>query len=146
MYPADLAQTAPDAQPDLSALYYPDGTEQQVLKLYNEGAAPLEIAGLLADVDDIEVRVDTLTVPPGESASIRVRWSGVGDVSGELCIATNDPDQPIQTLDILTSNDDSSVLIGEPALDFGSGGRRRRHLHLVEQLGHPVLIIYFAVW
>ena len=63
VYQADLARTTPDAQPDLSALYYPDGTEQRVLTLHNEGAAPLEIAGLLADVEDIEVRVDTLTVP-----------------------------------------------------------------------------------
>ena len=146
VYQADLAQTAPDAQPDLSALYYPDGTEQQVLTLHNEGAAPLEIAGLLADVEDIEVRVDTLTVPPGESASIRVRWSGTGDVSGELCIATNDPDQPVQTLDILTSNDDSSVLIGEPAPDFALVGVDGETYTLSEQLGHPVLIIYFAVW
>ena len=69
-------------------------------------------------MEDIEVGGPHRTA--GE-VSIRVRWSGTGDVSGELCIATNDPDQPVQTLD-MTSNDDSSVLIGEPAPDFALVG------------------------
>ena len=65
-------------------------------------------------------------------------------MSGELCIATNDPDQPVH-LDILTSNDDSSVLIGEPAPDFALVGVDGETYTLSEQ-GHPVLLIYFAVW
>jgi len=146
VYQADRDERAPDAQPDLSALYYPDGTEEQRLKLHNEGSASLEIVGLSADVEDIEIRLDTLTVPPGESASIQVRWMGSGDVSGALCIATNDPDEPVQTLQILTSNDDSSVLIGEPAPDFALVGVDGATYTLSEQRGKPVVLIYFDAW
>ena len=146
VYQADRDERAPDAQPDLSALYYPDGTEEQRLKLHNEGSASLEIVGLSADVEDIEIRLDTLTVPPGESASIQVRWMGSGDVSGALCIATNDPDEPVQTLQILTSNDDSSVLIGEPAPDFALVGVDGATYTLSEQRGRPVVLIYFDAW
>ncbi len=146
LYEANLDQTAPDAQPDLSALYYPEGTEEQVVKLYNLGAAPLNIAGLSTDVEGAQIQVDALVVSPGESARIRVQWLGSGSLSGELCIATDDPDAPIQVLQILTSNNDSSVLIGEPAPDFALIGVDGQTHTLSEQLGQPVLLIYFAVW
>ena len=113
VYEADVDLVAPDARADLSALYFPERTTEQVLRLHNAGADILQIEGLSADVPDMDIRVDTLTVQPGESAKVRVRWSGAGDLSGSLCIATNDPDEPVQYLDILTSNDDSSVLINQ---------------------------------
>jgi hypothetical protein len=146
LFTADSAMSAPDAQPDLSALYFPEGTTEQILSLKNAGAAVLNIEGLTADLDDIEIRVDSLTVEPGEAAQIRVRWLGEGDLEGELCIATNDPDQTIQRVQILTSNDDSSVLIGELAPDFSLNGVDGDFYTLSEQLGNPVLLVYFATW
>jgi hypothetical protein len=146
LFIADASLQAPDAQPDLSALYFPEGTTEQIIQLSNTGAAPLEIVGLLADIEDIAVAIDRLEVPPGESAQIRVRWLGDGDVAGSLCMATNDPDEPTQTLKILTSNDDSSVLIGEPAPDFSLPGIDGSYYTLSEQVGKPVVLVYFATW
>ena len=146
VYEADVSIVAPDVRPDLSALYFPERTTQQMLRLHNAGADPLQIEGLSTDVPDMDIQVDTLTVQPGESATVRLRWSGAGDLSGSLCIATNDPDEPVQYLDILTSNDDSSVLIGEPAPDFVLPGLDGQNYTLSEQLGQPVLLIYFAAW
>ena len=142
----DREEPAPDARPDLSALYFPEGTTEQILKLKNSGAAVLGITGLSSDLGDIELRVDTLSIEPGESAQIRVRWLGEGDLEGELCIATNDPDESIQSLQILTSNNDSSVLIGELAPDFALYGVDGEIYTLSEQLGSPVLLVYFATW
>jgi hypothetical protein len=146
IFTADPSITAPDAQPDLSALYFPEGTTEQLLNLNNNGGAPLEIVGLLADLPDIEVRVDRLTVPPGEAAQIRVRWLGSGDLAGNLCIATNDPDGPALNLEILTSNDDSSVLIGELAPDFSLPSVDGQYYTLSEHLGQPIVLVYFATW
>jgi hypothetical protein len=146
LFTADPSISAPDAQIDLSALYFPEGTTEQVLSLKNSGAATLTIGGLNTDLADIEIRVDGLTVQPGGSAQIRVRWLGEGDLEGELCMATNDPDQTIQRVQILTSNDDSSVLIGELAPDFSLYGVDGDFYTLSEQLGHPVLLVYFATW
>ena len=61
-------------------------------------------------------------------------------------MATNDPDEPTQTLEILTSNDDSSVLIGEPAPDFSLPGIDGVYYTLSEQVGKPVVLVYFATW
>ena len=146
VYSADTSIKAPDARPDLSALYFPERTTEQVVHLQNAGSDGLQVAALSTDVPDMEIRIDSLWVEPGEAAQIRVRWSGTGDLSGSLCIATNDPDEPIQELQILTSNDDSSVLIGEPAPDFVLPGLDGQNYTLSEQLGQPVLLIYFAAW
>jgi hypothetical protein len=146
LFTADPSMSAPDAQPDLSALYFPDGTAEQILSLKNSGAAALNIEGVTSDLDAIEIHVDSLTVEPGDTAQIRVRWLGEGDVEGDLCIATNDPDQTIQRIQILTSNDDSSVLIGELAPDFSLYGVDGDFYTLSEQLGSPVLLVYFATW
>jgi hypothetical protein len=145
-FEADPTVLAPDAQTDLSALYFPEGTTEQILTLRNGGSTTLDIAGLSRDIEDIDVTVDRLEVAPGESAEIRVRWEGQGDLSGSLCVATNDPDDPIQYLEILTSNDDSSVLIGEPAPDFVLPDTEGVYRTLSEQRGHPVVLVYFATW
>ena len=146
VYEADANIVAPDARADLSALYFPERTTEQMLHLHNAGSDILQIEGLSTDVPDVNIRTDTLTIAPGDFARIRIRWLGSGDLSGSLCIATNDPDEPVQYLDILTSNDDSSVLIGEPAPDFVLPGLDGVTYTLSEQLGHPVLLIYFAAW
>jgi len=146
LFAVDPSVAAPDAQVDLSALYFPEGTTEQTLRVQNSGAATLSIEGLSADLADIELHVDQLTVAPGEAAQVRVRWLGSGDLEGEVCVATNDPDQTIQRIQILTSNDDSSVLIGEPAPDFSLYGVNGEYYTLSEQLGHPVLLVYFATW
>jgi len=143
---ADPAVQAPDTHLDLSALYFPEGTTEQILTLTNTGSAAMTIAGLQADIEYIEVRVDRLVVEVGGKAQIQVQWLGQGDLSGSLCIATDDPDDPIQTLDILTSNDDSSVLIGEPAPDFALPDLDGVYRALSEQIGHPVVLVYFATW
>ena len=145
-YLAEPAIVAPDARPDLSALYFPERTTEQLLHLRNDGSDTLEIVGLSTAVPDMIIRTDTLRVEPGESAKVRVQWSGTGDLEGSLCIATNDPDEPLLYLQILTSNDDSSVLSGEPAPDFVLPGLDGQMYTLSEQLGQPVLLIYFAAW
>ena len=80
----------------------------------------------------------------GESA--RFEFGGRSRRSFRTSVYHTCPDEPIQYLDILTSNDDSSVLIGEPAPDFVLPGLDGQNYTLSEQLGQPVLLIYFAAW
>lgn len=146
VYEADTGIVAPDARPDLSALYFPERTTEQVLRVHNAGADTLEITGLRTEVPGVDIRIDEPIVEPGSSAKIRVQWSGSADLSGRLCIASNDPDEPVQYLDILTRNNDSSVLIGESAPDFVLPGLDGQNYTLSAQRGQPVLLIYFAAW
>ena len=71
---------------------------------------------------------------------------GEDTVDAELCIGTNDPDETTLIVPIGSTSSGSSVLIGEPAPDFNLNDLEGKPYVLSEQLGHPIVLCYFATW
>jgi hypothetical protein len=108
--------------------------------LTNRGGADLSLLGASADDDDAIIEVSGALLPPGESAVLRV--SGL-TTDTQLCLASNDPDGPTRPVVMRAA---AAPPAGVAAPDFALvdlDGTTRR---LSEQLGNPVLLVYFATW
>ena len=68
------------------------------------------------------------------------------DLESTLCIASNDPDEPVQQVTLASSSSGSSVLIGEMAPNFNLPDLDGNYLELARQIGKPVVLSYFATW
>lgn len=104
----------------------------------NRGGGTLHLLG--ATLPTGEVEVDALAIEPGETTELRVRGAGLGT----LCLATDDPDHPTYELELAEAPGDERV--GTPAPDFSLPGLDGATYRLSEQLGHPVVLAYFATW
>lgn len=163
VYEVDPALAAPAATLAPKGLYFYDGASEKPFSLSNRGSAPLEIAGAEAGDPRVSIAFDRLVVEPGEIAQGLVTVEGGDeDLDTTFCVATNDPDRPVLTMDVaLTSpytdvrygnfvggggSVASSVTLGEPAPDFVlpdlDGGLHR----LSDHLGTPVVLIFFSTW
>ena len=147
LFQIDPSTAAPHADPSNDELYFTAGAQTASLTLWNRGAADLEIVGMEVPDERVAVEVDRLTVPPGQGAELLVTFQDDGvPLDTSLCVATNDPDEPLQTITLATSSEGSSVLVGEPAPDFILPDLQGTYHRLSEQQGHPVVLCYFATW
>jgi hypothetical protein len=147
LFEIDTSVSAPHADPSSTELYFVSGATTTDLSLWNRGGADLEIVGVDASDSRLAVEVDRFTVAPGEAAQVQVSFQDDGQpLNQSLCIATNDPDQPLQTIHVATNSEGSSVLVGEPAPDFILPDLEGNYHRLSEELGHPVVLCYFATW
>ena len=139
---------APEANTSRSDVYFTGGSLMQQLTLKNRGGSELTIAGMAIDDSRFTVQVDRLSVSPGDKATIQIFFEDDGQpVNTSLCIATNDPDTPVEQVGVAsTSSSGSSVLIGEPAPNFNLPGLDGQYYELNRQLGSPVVLSYFATW
>ncbi len=119
-----------------SELRLRDGVATTIIT--NQGGAQLHLLGATADGGTVEAT--TLTLAPGESANLRV--SGL-DAESSLCVATDDPDDPVQSFPIRSS---APPPAGLQAPDFTLTDLDGASYRLSEQLGKPVLLVYFATW
>ncbi len=133
----DAAVAAPALDVPTLSLAAGDGRAEVVVT--NRGNGPLELRGALAD--GAEVLAGTDELEPGASTTLTVRFEGAPPTS--VCLATNDPDAATVTFSI-----DAPPLspIGEPAPDFALPSLDGETLRLSGQLGHPVVLAYFATW
>jgi hypothetical protein len=127
---------APDAAPSQEHLVV-DGEGEFLL--WNRGADTLEIEG--ASADGFQVSVDRVEVSPGQAATVRVVAGG--EESGTLCLATNDPDQPLWEVSLSVGQDG---LVGSLAPDIVLDDVDGTSWSLSDQNGHPVVLLYFATW
>lgn len=108
--------------------------------LTNRGAGALRLLGATVDDPAVAVEVSTTTLGPGESATLRL--SGLtADTSA--CLASDDPDDPVLALEVRSA---AAPPAGEAAPDFALQDLDGQTHRLSEQLGHPVLLAYFATW
>ena len=133
----DSGGVGPALDLDVDALRAAAG--EATLTLTNRGAGPLELRG--AEASGAEVWATSAALDPGEWGTVSVRWSGAAP--SELCLATNDPDLPTLTLPIGAA---PTPPVGEPAPDFTLPVLDGGTVRLSEQLGHPVVLAYFATW
>lgn len=108
-------------------------------RLTNRGGGTLRLTGAEAPAGvTVEVGADTLA--PGASTGLRI--TGV-TTDTTVCIASDDPDEPTRTLTVRPGGEPP---IGELAPDFSLPTLDGEGVRLAEQLGQPVLLVYFATW
>jgi len=130
-----------------SDLYFVNGSEEVSLTVTNRGGADLEIDHFNIWDPRFEVSLSAARLSPGEAGVFTVAFADDGEaITTELCLVTNDPDQPIHRVNLHRTNEMSSVALGEPAPDFMlpdiDGGFHQRS----QVLGRPVLLVWFATW
>ena len=146
-YSFDDALLAPDADTSTSNLYFVGTTDYGKMSITNRGAAELVLSGMELPDSRFTVSVDALTLAPGETMQIKLDFANDGQpVDSTLCIATNDPDEPVQEITVASSSSGSSVLIGEDAPNFNLPDLDGNYLELARQIGKPVVLSYFATW
>lgn len=153
-YSIDPQVRAPDADPSLSELLFlddetPDGDSIEVgFHIANRGSADLVLSGAGSDDPRFGVAVDRTVVPSGERARVFVTFTDDGEpVESTVCVATNDPDTPLQHI-TLAETTDTQTSAGEIAPDFElpSVEDDEVRYRLSDQIGHPVVLAYFATW
>jgi len=147
----DPAVRSPEMDLQSSELWFTDGAETKALEITNLGADTLELVGATVGDDRVSVAATADFVAPGESTVLQVQFDPQDPddaLNTTLCLATNDPDEPVVHVPLAsaTTGGLSELGVGEAAPDFTlndiDGGIHR----LSDQLGHPVVLLYFATW
>ncbi|MSQ04298.1 MAG: hypothetical protein EXR71_20860 [Myxococcales bacterium] len=102
----------------------------------NRGGGTLRLLGGAGE--GLTIEASALEITPGGSAQLRIAGTGTS-----LCLATDDPDGPLRTFVVTEAG---APPIGEPAPDFTLTDLDGVEHRLSEQLGNPVLLVYFATW
>ena len=109
------------------------------LTITNRGAGLLTLTGATLD-PPASLLVDKSALSPGESAILHIEGATDG---ATLCLASDDPDGALQQLPLRES---AGAPAGVQAPDFALEDLDGTVHRLSEQLGHPVLLAYFATW
>ncbi len=136
---------APEIDLTPATVYCPGAAN--TVQIWNRGAAPLHLTGLLPDDPRVTVTVTEDTVAPGEYIEATVGFvDDGGPVEASVCIASDDPDESTAAITLTTVSADTDVTLCEPAPDFTlldvDGGSHT----LADAVGHPVVLVYFATW
>ncbi len=147
----DRSIVSPEADIESSTLYFYDGDGTRALEVTNLGADTLTLTG--AEVSDprLAFHADELALAPGESTDVVLSFVDDGSetpLDAELCLATNDPDEPVVTVPVVATSDEgvSVLAVGQPAPDFTLEDLDGNVHRLSDQLGHPVVLVWFATW
>ena len=145
-YRLDSSTTAPDAQLSHETLTFATGDASTQLTLTNRGGADLELVGGSVSDTRFELVGDQSALAPGESTTVDVVFTDDGaEVDAVLCLATNDPDEPLLEVP-LVSGSSSSIAIGQPAVDFLLEDTHGELHQLSDHYGQPILLAFFATW
>ena len=147
---------APDLRLQFSEVYlHPDG-DMRTVTIYNTGQYILEISGAQTDIDGLEIRASSDTVGPGGTGKLYLTWDGGPATSGEVCLATNDPDSPSLVIPVHMGDTGENPLVGTIAPDFiltaidlegTSGGGpvpATFSQRLQDQRGQPISLLFFS--
>jgi hypothetical protein len=114
--------------------------------VWNLGGADLHLTGATFEDPRVSLVASADTIAPGDSARLRVTFADTDgaplDTTG--CLATDDPDGPLVSFTLGVPAGDR--YLGQPAPDFVLPGLDGQSYRLSEQLGHPVMLAYFATW
>ena len=141
---AERSQSTIVAQPDTLRL----ATDRQTtrLDLLNVGAIDGEIVRWNASEVAASLEFSRSSVPAfGGSLTVELSWPESSD-NGQLCIETTDPTTPTINVNVQRSDQSLSIPLGAAAPDFELPTLDGTRVRLSEQLGHPVLLVYFATW
>lgn len=144
-YQLDTSINAPvlSAAPD--TLHLAPDQDEVALKLRNDGAVDATLFAWNASEPSATLTLDTTTTPSGTSVTGRLHWP-TNLSNGTVCIASDDPASPGLEVHIKRENSQLSIPLGTAAPDFVLTDLDGEAHRLSEQLGHPVLLVYFATW
>jgi hypothetical protein len=149
IWDVDTSVRSPAADFQSSPLYLYNGGGSATLEITNLGADTLEILDAAVDDDRVSLNVLLGEIPPGESTELTVTLDesdADSAIDSRLCIVTNDPDNPVAEIAIQSTSSDalSLLAVGETAPDFTLESIDGDPYRLSDQLGNPVVLVYFA--
>ncbi len=142
------AGTGPAPAIDISAdtVAFLDGAETRVLRIENRGGATLDLYGVEVP-DGIVAQVSALSIASGDNGLLALTWDGSTPVNDtRVCLSSDDPGNPSPKLVIRAGGAGEGRAIGQLAPDFALADLDGGTWRLSEQLGHPVVLAYFATW
>ena len=135
-----------DLDPATTTLYLdPDGGSLE-LALANLGGADVTLSGIQASDERVSWSSSDVVVAPRQSASLTLSWEGGEPFESTLCIASDDPDAPVQEVALVSTAEGGRAGIGAMAPDFELEDLDGNLLRLSDQRGRPVVLAYFATW
>ena len=140
---ADPTKRAPKLDLPASRLYADPTSTTTVFTVTNRGSDDLVLTGASVQGAELTVQVDRATIPPGEQAELTLTGPG-GALDATVCIASNDPDDPVQ--EFLLQTTDGETLLGQDAPDFCLVDTEGVEHCLSDHAGRPVVLAYFATW
>ena len=143
---ADTTIRAPDLELSINTLLLDEDGDELILTVYNVGSAVLSLLGAGVEDDRLTLESSTTNIDPGESAPLRLTYSGGEDLLTTLCLASNDPDTPTLDIEVHTGSGGNHEAIGQDAPDFVLEDLAGNSWQLSEHLGMPVVLVYFATW
>jgi hypothetical protein len=137
---------APEAELSSSRIGLSTALPEAEVTVWNLGGADLHLTGATFEDPRVSLVASADTIAPGDSARLRVTFADTDgaplDTTG--CLATDDPDGPLVSFTLGVPAGDR--YLGQPAPDFVLPGLDGQSYRLSEQLGHPVMLAYFATW
>ena len=131
------------AAPD--TLFLAPDQEEISLALRNDGPADATLLAWDASDSASNFTLQAASIPSGNSEAGLLFWpTDLGN--GTVCIASDDPASPALEIQVVRENDHLSIPLGTSAPDFVLNDLDGETYRLSEQLGHPVLLVYFATW
>jgi len=148
IYEVDRAVRSPEADPSRSELYFYTETDGAELTLANRGADTLHLVGGSVSDSRLGIRVDATSIAPGEEARVVIDFEDDGeDITALVCLATDDPDEPLQQVAVASSSfGGESIAVGESAIDFTLVDTDGVTHRLSDNIGRPIVLVYFATW
>ena len=136
---------APEIDITPTTVFCPDTTN--TVQIWNRGAAPLHLAGLLPDDPRVTVTVGGDTVAPGAYVEATVVFADDGaPIDASICVVSDDPDESTMQITLTTVSATTEVALCEPAPDFTLVDLEGDAHTLADAVGHPVVLVYFATW
>lgn len=137
----------PDLDMSISEWFVRADGDELYATLQNTGATDLHLTGATAPDERFGLAVEQSILAPGESTRLRLQYEGAEeDTSGAICIESNDGDRPATLSTLHTGQAGLHEAIGEAAPDFVLEGLDGTYHHLGSELGHPVVLMFFATW
>ena len=157
-YSATTESLAPHLELSRDEVYLSSEGASEIVRVQNLGGADLEISGARVwtgssgqdesrvTEERVQVRVSDEVVASGAYADLEIRFDGGEDLRALLCLESNDPDGS-RTFAVLTVGESGTgAALGNDATDFVLEDLDGTSHRLSEQLGHPVVLVYFATW